>query len=107
MAEYRLDFPPDFEEWEPEVRGFYLGAVLTFAGKKYRLNFYDPANLSHEAEYFVQHEGLFSEPNVVCIDRLTRAGMEDAAARLVQRAEKGHPIDLVEETVTPKQGRTP
>ncbi len=113
MAEYRLDLPPDFEEygWEVEAKGWFEGAVLVFAGKKYRLHFFDPVRLGQEIQSSIEREGVFFEPNVVVVTHVTRLNMESAAARLVEgilaMTRRGYAIDLLEETTTPEEWRTP
>ena len=89
MSDFSLDVPPDFSdyEWETEAKGWFSLSLLIVAGKRYRLNFYDPMRLRQEIEDTLAKGKAFFEPNLVVVQSVTRANMESAAARLAQSPE--------------------
>ncbi|MHC4049052.1 hypothetical protein [Bradyrhizobium sp. 25ACV] len=86
MSDFSLDFPADFAdyEWQLEAKGWFSQSLLIVAGKRYRLNFYDPVRLRQEIEDMLAKGEAFFEPNLVVVRSVTRASMEGAAAQLAQ-----------------------
>ncbi|WP_051379589.1 hypothetical protein [Bradyrhizobium murdochi] len=89
MSGFSFDLPADFAdyEWEVETKGWFSEARIIVSGKRYRLNFYDPVRLSQEIESELQRDGAFFEPNLLIVQSVTRANMEQAAALLVQSSQ--------------------
>src|SRR5262249_33513651 len=89
MTETFLNFPEDYEEyaWEVEAKGWFSAATLTFAGKRFRLNFYDSRRLAQEIEGKFERGRVFFEPNLVVVQSLTRSNMENAVAQLIERGD--------------------
>ena len=73
MTTYLLEFPEGYDEYASEVesKGWFGEARLSCAGRRYRLNFYDPARLVQEMQNEIQRERFFFEPNVVVVASLT------------------------------------
>jgi hypothetical protein len=86
MTGHLLDFPEGYEEYacEVESKGWFGDARLSFSGRRYRLNFYDPVRLAQEIESELQRGRCFLEPNLVVVRSLTRPNMEAAAAQLIE-----------------------
>lgn len=96
MKRHSLDFPQGFDDYASEVKskGWFGEARLSFLGRRYRLNFYDPARLGQEIDAEIQRRRVFFEPNLVVIPTLTRASMESAVAALI---DSGGVISLIAE----------
>lgn len=86
MSEYNLTFPEDFKdyEWEVTAKGCFSEALLTVAGIRYRLNFYDAVRLQQEIESAMESGAMFFEPNLLVIKAVDKARMEEAAELLVR-----------------------
>ena len=86
MTTFSLIFPQGYEDyaWEVESKGWFGEAMLSYSGRNYRLNFYDPARLAQEIDSEIQNGGIFFERNLVIVKSLTKASMESAAAELVE-----------------------
>lgn len=89
MTEFALVLPADFDDyaWEVQTKGWFADALLTVAGKRYRLNFYDPVRLSQEIESELERGVAFAEPNLVIVRRVTRSDMQRAAEMLAQSGQ--------------------
>jgi len=87
MKEHSLNFPQEYEEYEKEVesKGWFGDATLTYLGRRYRLNFYDPIRLAQEIESETQSGRIFFEPNLVIVRSVTRPDMESAVTQLIER----------------------
>ena len=84
-ADFELRLPEDFDDyWEVEDKGWFSGAVLVFAGKSYRLNFFDPVRLGQEVSDEIDRCESFLEDNLVVIRSLTRARIEAAAKWIIE-----------------------
>ena len=85
--QYVLTLPEDFEDYASEVqsKGWFSGATLLFAGKLYRLNFYDPVRLAQDVESELEGQDTFFEPNVVVVRSVTRENMRNAVGALIDR----------------------
>lgn len=86
MSGFSFVLPADFAdyEWEVEAKGWFSQATLIVAGRRYRLNFYDPVRLSQTIEDHLERDGSFFEPNLVVVKSVTGSHMERAAERLAQ-----------------------
>ena len=86
MSEFSFVLPADFAdyEWQAEAKGWFSEATLIVSGKRYRLNFYDPARLSQEIEDELERDGWFFEPNLVLVKSVTRSHMQRAAEQLAK-----------------------
>ena len=56
---------------------------MTYAGKQYRLSFYDAVRLSQDIESDFEKGAVFFEPNLVIVRSVTRVEMERAAEQLM------------------------
>jgi len=85
MKDIQFELPLDFSEYELELasKGWFSDTWLVFAGKRYRLNFYDSARLAQEIESTLIDELLFFEKNLIVIPSVTRCNMERAVEILV------------------------
>lgn len=86
MSDFLFALPLDFAdyEWEVIAKGCFSEALLTAAGKQYRLNFYDAVRLGQEIENELENGGVFFEPNLVVVRSVTKSEMERAAEQLVR-----------------------
>jgi hypothetical protein len=89
MSDYSLVLPADFDdyEWEVEAKGWFSEARMIVAGMRYRLNFYDAVRLAQTIQDDLQGGGVFFEPNLVIIPRVTRSDMERAAELLARSGQ--------------------
>ena len=89
MTKHSLDFPQGYDDYafEVESKGWFGEARLSFLGRQYRLNFYDPVRLGQDIDSEIQRGHLFFEPNLVVVQSLTRPNMESAVARLVESGQ--------------------
>jgi hypothetical protein len=86
MTNHSLDFPQGYDECASEVesKGWYGEARLSFTGRRYRLNFYDPARLAQEIDGEIRRGRFFFEPNLVIVQSLTRPNMENAVTQMIE-----------------------
>jgi hypothetical protein len=86
MSSYSFALPSDFADydWEVAAKGCFSAAMMTVAGKQYRLNFYDAMRLSQEIEGALESGRVFFEPNLVVIRSVTKEEMAKAVEQLVQ-----------------------
>lgn len=84
MHDYTLSLPADFSdyEWEVTAKGCFSEVILTVAGIRYRLNFYDAVRLQQEIESGLESGAMFFDPNLLVIRVVDKAGIEEAAALL-------------------------
>jgi hypothetical protein len=89
MTDFSLVLPADFEDyaWEVQAKGCFADAILTVAGRCYRLNFYDPTRLNQEIESELERGVAFAEPNLVIVRAVTRSNMQQAAEMLAQSGQ--------------------
>ena len=86
MPSFSFVLPSDFAdyEWEVTSKGWFSGAQLIASGMHYKLNFYDPNRLRQDIEGEHAEGRAFFEPNLVVVQAVTRANMEQAAVHLAQ-----------------------
>lgn len=86
MHDYSLALPADFSdyEWEVTAKGCFSEAILTVAGIRYRLNFYDAVRLQQEIESALESGAMFFEPNLLVIKVVDKAKIEEATELLVR-----------------------
>lgn len=98
MTDFSLVLPADFDDyaWEVQAKGYFGDALMTVAGKRYRLNFYDPTRLSQEIASELERGAAFAEPNLVIVRAVTKSDMQQAAAML---AQSGQVNSLVPESI--------
>jgi hypothetical protein len=86
MSDFSFVLPADFDgyAWEVQAKGCFGEALMIVAGKRYRLNFYDPARLSQEIESELQRGVVFAEQNLVIVRSVTKSHMQEAAEMLAQ-----------------------
>lgn len=89
MTDFLLVLPADYDDyaWEVQAKGCFADALLTVAGRRYRLNFYDPTRLNQEIESELERGVAFAEPNLVIVRTVTRSDMEQAAEMLVRSGQ--------------------
>lgn len=89
MTDFLLVLPADFDDyaWEVQAKGCFSDALLTFSGRRYRLNFYDLTRLNQEIESELERGVAFCEPNLVIVRAVTRSDMEQAAEILAQSGQ--------------------
>jgi hypothetical protein len=89
MTDFSFVLPAEFDDYEREVKakGCFAEAQLSVAGKRYRLNFYDPVRLRQEIESELERGAMFFEPNLVVIQSVTRTDMHQAAEMLTQSGQ--------------------
>jgi hypothetical protein len=89
MSDFSIELPADFDEyeWQAEAKGWYSEARMIVSGKRYQLNFYDAVRLAQTIEDDLQSGGVFFEPNLVVVRRVTESEMERAAELLVQSGQ--------------------
>jgi hypothetical protein len=89
VTDYSLVFPEGFDDyaWEVESKGWFGEARLTFMGRSYRMNFYEPVRLAQEIEAELERGSPFFEPNLVVVPSVTRQNMETAVEFLVQSGQ--------------------
>jgi len=89
MHDYDLTFPEDFDdyEWEVTAKGCFSEALLTVAGTRYRLNFYDAVRIQQEIESALESGSIFFEPNLLVIEAVDKAKMKEATALLVSSGQ--------------------
>jgi hypothetical protein len=86
VTNYSLVFPEGFDDyaWEVEAKGWCSVAKLSFAGKNYALNFYEPTRLGQEVESELERGSPFFEPNLIVVQSVTRRNMEKAVESLIE-----------------------
>ena len=96
MSSFSLQLPTDFMDyaWEVEAKGWFSEARLVVAEKRYRINFYDSVRLTQEIQGEFERGRVFFEPNLVIVQSITPARMEQAVEEIVQ---SGQASSLVEE----------
>lgn len=89
MTDFTFVLPTDFDDyaWEVQAKGCFAEALMTVAGKRYRLNFYDPARLNQEIESELERGVAFTEPNLVIVRSVTKSDMQQAAEMLAQSGQ--------------------
>ena len=89
MTDFSFVLPADFDDyaWEVEAKGCFAETMMTVAGKRFRLNFYDPVRLSQEIESELERGAAFFEPNLVIVRSVTKSDMQQAAEMLAQSGQ--------------------
>lgn len=89
MTDFSFVLPADFDDyaWEVEAKGCFAETLMTVAGKRFRLNFYDPVRLNQEIESELERGAAFFEPNPVIVRSVTKANMQHATCSRLQAAE--------------------
>ncbi len=89
MTDFSFVLPADFDDyaWEAEAKGCFAEALMTVAGKRFRLTFYDPVRLSQEIESELERGSAFFEPNLVIVRSVTKSDMRQAAEMLAQSGQ--------------------
>lgn len=79
-----LRLPDDFDEyaWEVELKGYFHDAVAEYQGLAYRIAFYDSTRLGQDVESELQSGLAVLPANLVVVESVTRAAMEQAVGRL-------------------------
>ncbi len=79
-----LILPPDFADyaWEVEAKGWFAGALLSYAGKQFEVTFSDPVRLAQDVEADIQRDGHTTLVRVIVIETVTPEHMMRAVARL-------------------------
>lgn len=86
MPNFLIVLPTDFAEyeWEVETKGWFSECSMIFAGRSYRLNFYDAVRLRQEIEISHERHRAFFEPNLIVVRSVTRSEMERALDELLR-----------------------
>ena len=86
MKKYTLNWPADFDDssWEIESKGWFVGLEIVVDGRTLRPTFYDPVRLSQDIAEEVSTVGIFSEPSLIVISRVTQELIERAIAYLAK-----------------------
>ncbi len=81
-----MRWPDYFDEQAPfiESKGWFADVLIEWDGRRYRPVFYDPVRLRQVVDdELASGAGIFREPNLVVIDRVTRDCMEAAITALI------------------------
>jgi hypothetical protein len=80
MERPKLSLPDDFDDYafEVEAKGWFSDAIAKFAGREFRLAFYDLARLTQDIKEELSMHGAFVEPNIIVVQSVTRTEMEKA-----------------------------
>jgi hypothetical protein len=89
MTPYTLTWPDGFENfsWELESKGWFVGLEIVVEGKTLRPTFYDPVRLAQDIAEDISNSGVFSEPYLIVIERLTPKNIESTIASLAESGE--------------------
>ncbi|MEH6629954.1 MAG: hypothetical protein V7776_03975 [Halopseudomonas aestusnigri] len=89
MPNFEIHFSTDFSEyeWEIEAKGWYGDLPVTWRGKLYMLNFFDPVRLNQDLQGELEQNSIALLLNTVIIDRLTKNGITEAVSKLVNSGE--------------------
>jgi hypothetical protein len=82
-ADYILTLEAEIDEYVWEAKGYFHGAILVYKSKNYVLNFYDPVRLGQDIEDEIANESFFHQTNLIVIETVTRASMEEAVAKII------------------------
>ena len=79
-----LVLPRDFSDyaWEVEAKGWFAGALLSFAGDLREVTFYDPVRLAQDVEADMMHDGQTTLVRVIVIEKVTAQNMRRAASHI-------------------------
>jgi hypothetical protein len=75
----QLTFPDwydDFAEFEHESKGYLEGVALSYNGRQYLLNFYEPTRLQQDVNDQVASQGFWMMSNLVIVPKVTRSVIE-------------------------------
>jgi hypothetical protein len=91
MPNWSLDWPDDFadHEWEVEAKGWF-DVSLTASGRRCLLHFYDPARLGQAIDDDFGRGRSFFEPNLIVVQAVTRANMEQAIVLVIESGRLTH-----------------
>ena len=89
MIEYTLKWPADFENysWQIESKGWFVGLEIHVGGKTLKPTFYDPVRLSQDIAEEISSGGLFTEPCLIVINKVTQELIERAIADLARTGQ--------------------
>ncbi|MGJ5204169.1 hypothetical protein [Bradyrhizobium sp. HKCCYLR20261] len=98
--DFSIEWPDDFAnyEWEVTAKGWFTLKMIV-SDRRYCLNVYDPARLGQEIQSDLKRGKPFFEPNLVVVESVTRAAIEQAVHELVR---SGRAADLIEESTESK-----
>lgn len=84
MSGYSLKWPPDFDNhaWEIESKGRFAGLEVAVGARIIRPTFYDPVRLAQDVAAEIGNDGIFTEPCLIVIERVTRETIEATVANL-------------------------
>jgi hypothetical protein len=85
MSSFSMILPEDFSsfEWEVSSKGFFELRV-EFCGRWYDINFYDRERFNQEVNDALDAEGIFFDPNVVIVEKVSESSMFDAVSSLIK-----------------------
>ena len=88
---YEVCFPEYFDEvvWEIEAKGYFADLTILSQGRRYRPVVYDRTRLAQEVADELATEGVYSERSLVVVERITRASIEEAVAKLAAAGFQG------------------
>jgi hypothetical protein len=84
MTAYELKWPADFDEyaWEVESKGWFSDVTISARGRSIKPAFYDPSRLEQEIADEIADQGLFSERDLIVLEKVTKANIENAIEKL-------------------------
>ena len=91
MDDYTLNWPPDFDDfaWELESKGWFVGLEVVVGDRILRPTFYDPIRLSQDMDAELRSSGIFTQPVIIVIKRLSRESIEAAIEKLASEGQLG------------------
>ncbi|MEM7248200.1 MAG: hypothetical protein AAF533_22895 [Acidobacteriota bacterium] len=89
MTPYTLNWPEEFEsrEWEIESKGWFAGLEIVIDGRCITPVFYDPVRLSQDISDELSRDLVFTETNLIVIERVCRESIVAAVAKLAAAGE--------------------
>ncbi|WP_157631965.1 hypothetical protein [Catelliglobosispora koreensis] len=89
---YEIVYPEvlkdDYDFWEVEQKG-WMDVDVVYGVRRIQVTFYDINRLTLEARKALSSNGFFAENPIVVVAAVTRANIEEAVRRLVDRAGAG------------------
>ena len=80
-----IELPEYFDTYvvELEAKGYFSDVAVLFAGRRYRITFYDPIRLQQEiVDQLSSGKPEFHEPNLVVVSKIRRDEIERAVFKL-------------------------
>jgi hypothetical protein len=95
MAEqFEVVFPEHFDLDASliEAKGSFSGVEVRTGNLVWRPVFFDPVRLQQEVADALDSDGYFQEPTLIVVTKITRAEIEAAVQRIMDRSPSADPL---------------